>query len=271
MNLGLVQRALREIVPVSLVFGPLLAAIAALLGFALPRIANRIANPSFLPPAARQLRDSLLGIDTTSANPSDIVFALAWSHPVILILVFAHATITCTRVPAAEIERGTIDVLFALPVTRLRLFVSETAAWLMCAACVIACVYAGSFIGTRFISPNLRPDFSRLLVILINLAAMYGAVGCLALAACACSDRRGRAVILVVVLTVGSLLLNFLEPLWEPARHVAFMSILHYYRPINVLMSGAWPWRDLAILGGLALSLWTFASIVLSRRDITTT
>lgn len=270
INLGLVQRSLRETAFATLVFSGLLGLISGLLAYALPRVQERFAIKQNIPAPIQQFRNVMLGFDATGAGVSDIAFSIAWSHPVVLALLFAHAIVVCSRVLAGEVERGTIDVLLGLPVSRGTLWLSETCAWLLTAVVVLASIYAGSFIGSRWIKPEFRPDWGNLAMVLANLALVYGVVAMLALAAASIFDRRGRAVLLVLVLSVGSLLINFLEILWEPAKHVAFLSILHYYRPVGMLMRAEWPWRDMAVLGGIALAAWVTAGVVLSRRGITT-
>ncbi|NJK33022.1 MAG: hypothetical protein HC927_11760 [Deltaproteobacteria bacterium] len=72
-------------------------------------------------------------------------------------------------------------------------------------------------------------------------------------------------------LAVGSLLINFLELRLGARGRVAFLSVLEYYRPVGVLRGEGWPWRDLAVLWGAFLVLWTAAGVVFARRDIATT
>ena len=269
MNLGLVRRALRETLPTTLLCAVLLATISGLLAYALPQFQARIIQRA-MPPGFMQMRNVMLGVDSTGGGIADIAFSIAWSHPVVLILLLAQAIITCTRVPAGEIERGSIDMLMGLPISRWELFLSETVAWLMGGLLMLAAVYGGSYIGAQFINAEYRPHWGKLLMVLANLSLVYALVGAAAMAASAMSDRRGRAVVAVLVLSVGSLLINFLELLWEPAKNVAFLSFLHYYRPIGMLMSGRWALGDMAILGGGVLVLWVVAGVVLQRRALTT-
>jgi ABC-type transport system involved in multi-copper enzyme maturation permease subunit len=273
-NLGLVHRAWREIVWTSVVFAMVVASISGLLAYALPRIQARFQQRQFVPPGLKQFRDALFGFDSTSAGISEIAFAIALSHPIVLALLSAHAIMVCTRVPAAEVERGTIDVLFALPVSRWSIFVSETAAWLFSALLVVGGVFVGSYVGAQFILPEYRPDWSKLAMVLVNLALVYGLIGCAGLLAATITNRRVWAVLSVLILTVASLLVNFLhtlDPALEFTKEIAFLSFLDYYRPIRTLMEGSWPVRDMAILGGAIVTLWTVAGVWLSRRDITTT
>ncbi len=270
MNLGLIIRALREMLPTTALIAGMLGLISGLLAYALPAVQARFLQRSFIPPGLQQMRNVMLGVDSATGGVADIAFSIAWSHPVVLILLCAQAIIVCTRVPAGEIERGTIDILMGLPVSRRQLFLSESLAWVVSGGLVLGAIYGGSFIGAMFIRPEYRPDWSNLAMVLVNLGLVYALVGALALLAATLSDRRGRAVLFVLVIAVGSLLVNFLQLLWEPAKHVSFLSFLHYYRPIGMLQKGAWPWRDLAVLGSGTLVAWVASGIILSRRPLTT-
>ncbi len=273
-NLGLVIRAVREVFWTTVVLAVISGAISGLLAYALPRVQARFMQRNFIPPGVREFRNAMFGFDGAGSSVSDIAFSLAWSHPIVIALLSAHAIIVCTRVLAGEVERGTVDVLLALPVSRLRLFASETLAWALSAALLLGAVYAGSWVGSRFIVEAHRPDFGRLLMVLCNLALVYGVIGTTALFGAIVSDRRVRAVLATIILTVFSVLINFLytmDPSLAFTKHLKFLSVLDYYRPIRMLMDAAWPWRDMAILGGAIAVLWTSALVVLSRRDITTT
>ncbi len=275
LNLGLVQRALREIFWVTVTLSLLLGSVSGLLAYAMPRIQERVMRRNRVPGFVRELRNSLLGIDNSmGASPADLGIAIAWSHPIIIALVAAHAIIVCTRILAAEVERGTVDVLLALPVSRFRLFLSETFAWFMSAVMLFAGMYAGTYVGSRFVAENLRPDFTNLLVVLANLVLVYSCIGMIAMLGAVMWDRRVRAVLAAIILTVLSVLINFLHALddsLEFTKQFRFLSILDYYRPIDALMSGNWPWQNLGVLAGTTLGLWILAVVWLSRRDVTTT
>jgi hypothetical protein len=65
-------------------------------------------------------------------------------------------------------------------------------------------------------------------------------------------------------------LLNYLAQFWHPLEKIAFLSPLHYHRPVNVLGNGAWPWKDMSVLlisGGV---MWLAGGAVFARRDLCT-
>lgn len=273
-NLGLIRRALRETIFVSMMFAGVLAGVSGLLAYALPRIQERFMRRQFIPPGVREFRNAIFGFDGTGARVSDIAFALAWSHPIILTILAAHAILVCTRVLAGEVERGTVDVLLALPVSRTKLLFNEIAAWMITAGVVLGGVYGGCWIGCQFVKVENRPDFGFLLIVLLNLWLVYAAIGSVALLAASLTDRRTRAVMAALILTVFSLLINFLYLLdssLEFTKALAPLSFLEYYKPINALMSGEWPVRNMLILGGVVSGLWIATLVVIRRRDVTTT
>lgn len=272
MNVGLIRRSIRETWLTTAMFAGALCLCAGLLNYALPRFQARMSMGRMtVPPFIERVRSVILGVDTVGMSPTEIAAGIAWSHPVVLAVLWAHAIVFCTRVPAAEVERGTIDVLLGLPVSRWQLYISESLVWLASAAALLLAAAAGSRFGNSLIDPDLRPDPGKLAVVQVNLLALYLAVGAGAWLASTLVDRRGRAVLAVLIVVLGSFLLNYLALLWPEVERLNAFSLLHYYRPVFILRDGEWPWRNLAILGGLAAGLWTIGGIVMSRRDLSTT
>ncbi|MFN7021044.1 MAG: ABC transporter permease subunit [Phycisphaerales bacterium] len=272
INPGLVRRSIRETWLTTLLFACSLGVFAGLLNYALPRFQARMGmGRGQAPPFLERLRSVILGVETAGMGVTEIAAGIAWSHPAVLALLWAHAIVFCTRVPAGEVEKGTIDVLLGLPISRWQLYLSETAVWLGSALVLLGAAVLGSRVGNSLIDPALRPDAWKLGVVQVNLLALYLAVGAGAWLGSSLVDRRGRAVLAVMIVVLGSFLLNYLALLWPEVERLNAASLLHYYRPVFVLRSGEWPWRNLAVLGGLAVGLWTAAGLVLARRDLSTT
>ena len=84
------------------------------------------------------------------------------------------------------------------------------------------------------------------------------------------SERRGRAVAVVFALVLSSYFLNFLAQYSDFAEKIAFLSILHYYKPFAIMQYSAWPVKDMLVLAGSGAVLWTAGGIIFARRDICT-
>ena len=270
MNRGLIIRAFRELWPTTLVLGLVLLGMEAALSFVLQKFGAQMSQEWLQLDFARGIMQAMLGTEIADRIGPQMYQSMAWVHPVVLALAWAHALQCCTRVPAGEVERGTADILLGLPVSRWEVFFSETLVWLACSVALLAAALAGNMLGGLALPPEQRPQLVRLLIVLLNLFCLNGAVGGLAWLVSSLSNRRGRAMTIVFLILLALFLLNYLAQFWAPLENFVFLSPLHYHRPVNVLASGTWPWRDLGVLTGAGAALWLAGGAVFAKRDLCT-
>jgi hypothetical protein len=84
------------------------------------------------------------------------------------------------------------------------------------------------------------------------------------------SHRRGRAVAVALAVVLGFSLLNFLAQLWEPARALSFLGVLHYYRPLEILRGEGWPVQAMLTLTAIGATSWCLGALIFTRRDVLT-
>ncbi len=283
LNAGLMRRAWMETRGTTIALGLFVCVIAMLLNFVLPRFQKNLEGMQLspgrmpmIPPkmmeSLNSVRSAMLGTDVAGANGREIAAGIAWSHPFFLAIIFAHGIAVCTRVAAGEIDKGTMDVLLGLPVSRWEVFLSESVVWIAGGVGVIGMGLLGSRIGNRMAPPGMTPDLWRMGMVAGNLLLLYTCIGSFTLVCAAIGDRRMRAVAIVVVAVIASLVLNYLGLLWEPAKKLTFLSFLYYYRPIlGPLVNGRWIPEHMAALGGASVVLWVAAGVWFARRDLSTT
>lgn len=270
MNRGLMYKAAMEIWPATLMCGVLVFGVEGLLAYVLPTFQEQFSD------TVRQIRfvqtfvSAMLGVKTLDNLGVEAFLAFPWVHPVVLAVVWAHPVQWCTRVPAGEIDRGTADVLFTLPVTRWQILKSETVVGLTAGLIVLLLAAAGNFTGTRYVDPDLRPAVDRLFMVDGNLFCLYIAVAGVTLLVSSLCSRRGVAIAIAFSILLTSLLLNVLAQFWEPADKVSFLGLLYYYQPLYILRDGIVPWRNLGVLVAVGTVCWTAAGAILARRDIST-
>src|ERR1043166_7415304 len=235
MNRGLLLRALRELWPATLLLGLVLGGVEAGLAFVLPKFGGQMSQSWLQLDFARGIMQAMLGTQLADRIGPQMFQAMAWVHPVPLALVWAHAIVSCTRVPAGEVDRGTADVLLGLPVSRWEVFFSESLVWLGCGAALLAAALAGNLLGGLGAPSAERAELTRLVIVLVNLFCLYAAVGGLAWLVSSMSDRRGRAMTALFVVLLALFLLNYLAQFWQPLEKFVFLSPLHYHRPVNAL------------------------------------
>ena len=195
--------------------------------------------------------------------------AIAWVHPVTLALIWGMALAFCTRVPAGEVDRGTIDVLLGLPVSRRQVWVTESLVWLTSGAVLVLLAAAGNRLGNAIANgPDTDPAW--MLVLAANLMCLYVAVGGLTWFLSSLCDRRGRAIGIALAFVLATFLLNYLAPVWDWADQHSSWSLLHYYVPLRILRDGTWPLHDMAVLAAFGAVFWTAGGIIFNRRDLAT-
>jgi ABC-type transport system involved in multi-copper enzyme maturation permease subunit len=253
-----------------LCFGVGLACIMAVLTWVLPTILADIEQVFKTIPIIKPLITALLGVNPDSQFSAQMTQAFLWVHPTVLSIVWAHEIMYCTRSPAGEIDRGTIDFLLGLPVSRWKLHCAETAGWLISGVVITGIGILGHVLIAQRFAANMQPSIPVVLIILCNLMSMYIAVGALAMLVSAMSDHRNRAMGVVFAILLVSFLLNFLAQFWEPAQPWARLSVLEYYRPAGIIQTSAMPWSNIAVLLSVGLFFWIAAALILRRRSICT-
>jgi len=221
-------------------------------------------------PFAKTMIAALLGIDVQGELSARLMQSILWVHPVVLALIWGHEIIICTRMPAGEIDRGTVDLLLGLPVTRMKVYSAETLVWLVTGILMLAIGSCGYWLMSWNLAIDARPAPRAVAYVLVNLYCLYLAVGGAALFISALQDRRGQAIAIIFSLVLVSFLVNFLAPLWEPAKKIAFLSVMHYYQPAEIIKTVVFPRRDIMILCICGAVMWLAGALVLQRRDICT-
>jgi len=271
LNRGLISKSIREVWPATLLCGLLVAAFEGLVAVIFPNVQQQMGAQVMSMEFVKRIVEGMLGTKIADQLGPEILQAVPWAHPILLALVLSHALICCTRLPAGEVDRGTIDVALGLPITRWQWVWTDTLVCVMGSMLVIAMALLGSFAGTSIAGGDRGLSLTVSVMIYVNLLGL-----CLVFAAAAwlfssLGDRRGKVITIAFVLIVVSFLISYLEQLWDPAGYVAWLSALSYYRPLSILRDGQWPVNDLLVLYGAAVVLWWSAATVFCRRDLCTT
>lgn len=269
MNVGLIVRSLRETWISSSVLCGAVFGVSYLMGFAFPRIQERILDRGGPTRAMIQFRAAFLGDESAMALPGQIAAGIQWSHPVLLSLIFAQLVIVCTRMPAGETDRGTIDLLMGLPVSRWAIYISESIVAVFWSVMLVVMALGGAYMARGTVNAKVLVEWEPVLRVGVNLTLLLVAVMGVASLLSAMSERRGRAVLSCVLILLAWILMEFLGSLWEPMRNIEWLSALHYYKPLAVVRAEGLPWGHMGILAGIGLVAWTIGGVIFQRRGLT--
>jgi ABC-type transport system involved in multi-copper enzyme maturation permease subunit len=267
MSLGLIYRAVRETRVSTLSFAAGLFVFELLVGMMLATFHKEFSD-KFLPlEFIQKMFAALLGAEVGTVGPA-VLSMLGWIHPIVLALVWAHAIVVCTRVPAGEVDRGTLDVLLALPVTRTSVYVSESVVFILAGLLVVGAGLGGNVVGNWISGLERVGSLGQLSLVALNLYALSLAAGGMSAFLSSVCDRRGRAMGAAFAILMASLFLSSMSTFNALVKTVSVVSLLNYYRPYGILQGQASPLGDMIVLLGLGLGLWICGLTVFIRRDI---
>ena len=254
----------------TLLYAVVLFAFEAILAYVLPMFQTELLGTWLEVEFVQKFLEALLGVEVGTSFGPAFLQAFPWVHPVILSVLWAHEVTFCTRVPAGEIDRGTIDFLLGLPVSRPQVYLCDSVVLLGGGVVLIVSLLLGNQLGTSLATEAVAPENTRLTVVLLNLGALYIAVGGVSYLVTACCDRCGNAVAIIFVILLVSFLINLLAQFWETAEAFRFLSILSYYQPIHILRGEAFPYADVGVLVAVGAITWWLGGRVFARRDLCT-
>jgi ABC-type transport system involved in multi-copper enzyme maturation permease subunit len=67
---------------------------------------------------------------------------------------------------------------------------------------------------------------------------------------------------------LGTLLLDYVARLWQPAQKIAWLSPFRYYNPFELIMGNPLPLKNLVVLGAITAAGFAAAYVLFARRDI---
>jgi ABC-type transport system involved in multi-copper enzyme maturation permease subunit len=196
------------------------------------------------------------------------MLAFGYDHPIVLVLITILAIMLPGKHIAGEIEAGSMELLYAMPVKRFKLSLSL---WVLSAMMIFLVVcggWTGSIIG-RMIYPEVaQVPFTNILRIGINLWLLMLAINAYTFLLSAFSREGSKVTQISAGLTLLFFFLYYIAKLWSKVSFLKPASIFNYYQP-QALMSDLtlWP-KHILVLAGLTTACLAIAFRKIINRDI---
>ena len=193
----------------------------------------------------------------------------AYVDPLIVMLIVQFAIYLATE-PAGDVESSLVDLVLARPVPRHWIVTRSLLVMMTGTALMSGAMYATTWVGLWWLAPPDAqwPDPGTAFSLSAHVSLIAVCFGSAALAASGWARRRGAAVGAVAVIAITAYLVELLESIWAPARDVARFSPFHYLDASGILTGSAPGFRNLAVLGTIALAATAVAYWQFSRRDL---
>lgn len=216
----------------------------------------------------KQIFLSLFNVNLDDQINLQVLSAVGLAHPMLLVISLGGVIATCTRVITGEWERGTADLLLALPEPRWRIYVSVTMAWLLTATSICTAAWCGVAIGGEVAELSEPLRLERFAVALLNLLLLLIAAGGFVMCIATFCQRRSIAVGVSIGVLLASYLLGFFEAFFDIVKYFSWASMLNYFQPTDVVRDGAIPLASAAGLLTIAVLFWTAGLIRFQTRDV---
>lgn len=187
------------------------------------------------------------------------------------IVLGVYAVVASTGLLAGEESRGTADFLLAQPVSRRRVFLEKSLAWLIGAVLAILLTTLGYLLARPLVDFGDREAVSILSFVGASFVALptiscYAALG---LALGAVAPSRGTAAGILTVVFVSGYVFSSFAQLTEATQWLRYASPFYYGGMTEVLNEGV-RWEHQAPLAAGTLLLGAFALHRFERREIGT-
>jgi ABC-2 type transport system permease protein len=212
-----------------------------------------------------------LGV-ATEPTSAEIMMAF-WAHPFFLILISIWSVNRGVAAVAAEVERGTMDLLLSRPITRTAYLASQVAVALAGLVVLALGLAAGASIAVRYNSLRVPPESGSLIQPALNLAALGLPIYGYTLLASSVDHVRWRPTWIGSSLTLAGFIAYviamvpvFHEMWWKP--WLERLSIFSAYNPVEVVTKGEMFVPHLAVLAGVGTPCIAIAFLVFAYRDL---
>jgi len=267
LNPAIIRKSFRDYLPLWAALSLLIVLVLILFMLAIHSGAFDQKQDFIRLPFIRRFMTVMIGSDPLTFMSPTAITAFGFTHPLVWTLLVVFVLSMATGTLAGEMDRGTMDVLAALPVSRASLYVSIGLVLLAFGLPMCWGVWLGAAIG-RLLVGAADVRLGLLARVACHLYATYVLIASFSLAVSAMSSRRGPAVAAAFFLVFYAFLLNLLRALWSALDVLAWTDFLHYYQPLLIVRDEAIRWGDIAVLLTASLVWWAIGLIVFLRRDI---
>lgn len=186
---------------------------------------------------------------------------------IIPLLLIIAAVATGARAIAGEEERGTIDLLLSLPITRRRVAAEKLAAMALEVIALGVVLLIALWIGVRAVDMTI--SLSHLAAAVSGAGLLAIGFGAIALFAGAATGSRSAAIGVAAALAVASYLVNSLAGLVSALEPVQRVTPFYHYTAPDPLRDGA-SWPHLGVLVLVIAVASAAALVAVDRRDLGT-
>jgi ABC-2 type transport system permease protein len=215
----------------------------------------------FLPPEITEMIFGQFGLTSFAG-----AVAFGYQHPFSVVASIAMVTVAAT-VPAAERERGYLELFLARPLPRARYLLSTTLFILMAAVVLPLALLIGTALGLGFVESPEEIEWISYLPAAFSMSLLLLAIGAYTLFFATGARRRGTAVSQSVAFTLLFYWMDFMGDYWDTISYARRASPFNYFDPARASFGSGLSAGDLSVLGSIAVVMLLLAFFNFNRQD----
>jgi ABC-2 type transport system permease protein len=193
--------------------------------------------------------------------------ALGFVHPISLLLMGIMAIGFPAVAVAGELQRGTLEVLLARPISRRAMFATLYVAGLVFLGLLVAAQLGGAFVGSVVMGVAGELETANLVPLWLNGWLLFVAFMSLAFAVSVASDRIGPAIGIPLAFVLANYVANVIGSIWPDVSWLQDWSMFILVKAQEVLEEGTVV-ADVAILAAFSAVFVAVSLVVFPRRDL---
>lgn len=216
--------------------------------------------------------ERLSGIPFADVTTSSGLISVLFVDPILFVTCAIWAIARGSDVVSGEISRGTMEVLLAQPVRRLRILWTQGVITTIGAAVLAVAAVLGTYAGLVAVGWTDRVDIRDFYPAGVDVFALTFCIGGMATLVSACDRYRARAVGIATGIIVVQFVLKMMARMWSSGHFLTYWTIYGAYEPQVMIRDPGTAWTLAAqyagTLVGLGLVFYTMAAVVFCRRDL---
>ncbi len=216
----------------------------------------------FLPPEITEMIFGQFGLTSFAG-----AVAFGYQHPFSVVASIAMVTVAAT-LPAAEREKGYLELFLARPLPRPR-YILSTGLFLALVAILLPLgLLTGTAIGLRFVEPVQEIGWVSYIPAALTMFLLLMAIGAYTLFFATGARRRGTAVSQSVAFTLLFYWMDFMGDYWDTLVYARKASPFYYFDPGRASMGSGASAVDIAVLSSITLGMVLLALFNFQREDL---
>ncbi len=214
---------------------------------------------------------TLIGGETIDFRHLQDMLSIGYVHPLTQTILCVWAIGRAAGAIAGEIDRGTMELLLAQPITRSSVILAHLCVDVLTIPVLCLSVWSGTWLGIWLVELEASP--LRFAPALLSIALLLFAVSGYTMWLSAAGRFQSRVLGWAILVTLLQFLINLIGQLWDQAEPLRPFTVFYYYQPQQAILNPQWYWQTdawlrLGVLAGVGTVGYLLAWRTFCRRDL---